>query len=484
MINIFHKQSILFLSLFGGVIAFLISDFIQFKINTTNFNYLVMLVTLIPVILYLIVSAKKKTIIITHPMFIYPLCYFFVFGYGSTLNDINPEIAYIGGVSTLIGCAGYITAFIIFSFVDKTSSYRKSKVLDSELTLKDYISYSIFFERVLFIIGFGAFLLFIMRIGSIPLFMPNLEQSRVDANISGGSSLRILTYLLIVSSVIAFFNFYYSKKNKLTKNNISLLVSIIGVLSLLALGNRSPAFTIIYSCAIIFFLLKYEGKLKIKTFLVTSIIVSIGILIFVGGIGSYRVINTSEFHNYPEYEVFLEESDYIGLSLFVFEHYLGISFFNFSRVIELFPNVLDFKYGLSYIEPILTILPGTQYTLDMQIKHALGQTYLGGGTIPSVLGEAYANFGYFGCFIIPFLTTLLLSFLYKKYLEQKNNPARILIYVFFLCYFSWYLIAGYAATSIFPFISVCVYFLYRIFLYSLGKTNFDVLVKKKIDREG
>lgn len=133
------------------------------------------------------------------------------------------------------------------------------------------------------------------------------------------------------------------------------------------------------------------------------------VVVFVGGIGAYRVVNTELFYRFPEYKSYLIDKDYIGLSLFIFGHYLGIGYKNFSDVLQLFPSVIPYEYGQTYLGPVLTVLPGTQYTLDMQIKEALGQSYLGGGTIPSALGEAYANFGLIGCFIIPFFTFLLLN---------------------------------------------------------------------------
>lgn len=452
-------------------ISVIISLYISNVLTGSKFNIVVLYATALPVVIYLFYSFSKREISVIHPLFIYSLCYLFIFGVGSTLSIIDERIAVQGGKSVLLGLLGYLLGFAMFYIINKKNPIGKKRInLYQNQKRENYYEYSLKFERVIFAVGIMAFVYYIIKIGTIPLFMANLEQARVDASISGGAYLRIFTYFLIISSVIAFYNFLYAKQNQLKSNYLlSLAVFIIGIIALLLLGNRSPAFTIIYSSLLIYFIVMKNGVVSFKKFILLGLSVSIVLLLFVGGIGSYRVMNTDEFLKYPEYKQFLEGSDYLGLSFFVFQHYLGIGFYNFSRVLQLFPDSIDYKMGLSYFDPIMTVLPGTQYTLDMQIKQALGQTYLGGGTIPSVLGEAYANFGYFGCFVIPFLAAFLLSFLYQTYKEDRTNPAKIIIYVFFLCYLSWNLISGYAATSIFPVISIFVYALYRMYIYSDGK---------------
>ncbi|MEH7549076.1 O-antigen polysaccharide polymerase Wzy [Neobacillus vireti] len=314
--------------------------------------------------------------------------------------------------------------------------------------------------------------------------MGDLEQARVDASVKGGANLRILASFLILSATIGFLNINMYKLHFNKSLKLSKIRYILSIIFLLLLGNRSPVYNILFTSFLIFIICKYKGKLKLSKLIPLSVIGLIAVIAFVGGIGAYRVINTESFSNYPEFRTYLYNEDYLGLSLYVFTHYLSIGFENFMRVLEVVPNILNYKLGKSYLEPILTVLPGTQYTLDMQIKMALNQGYLGGGTVPSVMGEAFANFGYLGWFFVPFFSMVILRIVYFRFSANSNNMYLVLIYAFLLNHFSNSLLSGLASSSIMPYISLLVYIGYGKYI-SINKSSRKVFTHgEKITSNG
>jgi oligosaccharide repeat unit polymerase len=443
--------------LFGILIA-LVSIYIPRFFQS---SILIAIGCLLPILFFIYKSVLDNNgfITITNPIFLYGSFYFIFFGLGGALYEgesSNQELAQVG---SLIGLIGYLLGYFFSKIFERKYN---SKNLLSTYDLQR----SIKFERAIFLLGSIGYVLYIFKIGSVPILMNDLEQARVDASIKGGAYFRVLAYLLIISSTIAGMHIIFSKINnmKIIKQNI--YIFILGIIMLFSLGNRSPIYNILFTVFVIFLIFKFKGKISISKLLIIFVAGLIFVVSFVGGIGTYRVLNTETFYSYPEFAPYIDSKDYIGLSIFLFKHYLTIGFTNFLGVLEVVPTSLNYQYGLSYLQPILTVLPGTQYTLDMQLKLALGQNYYGGGTIPSVMGEAFANFGFLGWFIIPFSTMLFLRLIYYQ-LQRKFSFFNIIFFAYLLNYFSNSLIAGIASSSVFPFIAVVVYLIYGYYMKSI-----------------
>lgn len=443
-----------------------------------KFNQLVLIVTLLPIVVYIIssINRHKGVLDISNPILLYGTLYFIIFGVGGFLSEETDHNfkTFIGGIATLIGMLGYLLGYFLSGFfIKRKKSFSQIKIASNivEKNINVKLKKSVFFEKIIFFIGILSYIFYILKIGNLPIFMSDLEQARVDASIKGGAYLRILVYFLIVSSTIGFLNSYINKlfNNKHLKHSI--LRYILSIIMLFTLGNRSPIYNILFTSVLVFLFIKYGGKLKFSKLINLSVVLAVGIICFVGGIGTYRVLNTETFYSYPEFRGFINNRDYVGLSLFLFYHYLTIGFENFMQVLDVVPNYLPYKYGLSYIEPLLTVLPGTQYTLDMQIKIALGQSYFGGGTIPSMLGEAFVNFGYFGWFFVPFISMVFLRLVFYYFRNNSNDMFIIILYAYLLNYFSNSLLSGLASSSIFPYISLLVYSCYGLFLQVKITTN-------------
>lgn len=75
------------------------------------------------------------------------------------------------------------------------------------------------------------------------------------------------------------------------------------------------------------------------------------------------------------------------------------------------------------------MLPGHQELLDEKLKRWAGMDFEGGGLNLTVLGEAYADFGYFGLGFYPVIYGILLGVLVRR-LETCPTPARVVLAAF------------------------------------------------------
>jgi oligosaccharide repeat unit polymerase len=119
------------------------------------------------------------------------------------------------------------------------------------------------------------------------------------------------------------------------------------------------------------------------------------------------------------------------------------------------PEHLSWRLGYTYMQPLLTVLPGHQTTFDQDIKTALNQTYPGGGTVPTFLGESYANFGPPGWFAVPLVLGFLLVWLYRRALA-RNDPAWWTLYAYAIVAVVNANLGGLSVASIFPVMGLVV----------------------------
>ena len=403
---------------------------------------------------------------LTNPIFLMGSFYFAFFGISSIIvgpNILETALLNKSLMGIIIGWLGILLA----NFLSVTSFW--SYKLPMSRFSKNILLKSKRFEIILFIIGASAAILNIALLGYIPLLQGNLEQTRVDASTSISGGLRILVLLLIMAANISALNYWENLKENNVRSKGSLFRWIICIILLSLFANRSPIFNVFLTTGYLYLITFNKFKLKIGSFISLTIIGLIACIIFIGGVGAYRVLNTEEFLNYPEFRPYVESNNYIGLATFTFFHYFTIALTNFQGVLRVFPDLLNFQLGKSYVMPILTALPGTQYTLDMQVKNALGQTYKGGGTIPTFLGEAYANFGLLGIFVIPFITVVILT-IYRKKLFKDNNMKNRLIFVYLVLWLCAGQLSGYAATNVMSYINILVLVMYSFYV-SGGKNE-------------
>lgn len=115
--------------------------------------------------------------------------------------------------------------------------------------------------------------------------------------------------------------------------------------------------------------------------------------------------------------------------------------------LETFPERVDFQYGLTYLQGIISIVPGIKevpITSPNVWGRLLGlarpDDYITGIRVPAI-AEGYANFGLFGVFIVAFLGGCFLRYLKK--IQSGGMSAEKGLLIFSLYYFFIFLMTGY-----------------------------------------
>jgi len=179
--------------------------------------------------------------------------------------------------------------------------------------------------------------------------------------------------------------------------------------------------------------------------------------------GAYRVVNANLSISSLGTLDLTGSGNYIGLSWFYFNIIWEFGYDNFGKLLRTFPQLFIINLEITYARAFINNASRTQYTLDMQIKQALGPRLF--GRLDDSFGQNYANLVYIGCF------NTIYSFFYIELTVQLSARgskinSHFILCVYFLGYFGYNLLAGYAATSIFHSLAIGLYFMYRLALNS------------------
>jgi oligosaccharide repeat unit polymerase len=137
------------------------------------------------------------------------------------------------------------------------------------------------------------------------------------------------------------------------------------------------------------------------------------------------------------------------------ENYLIVPVQNFTTTMAAVPELIGWRLGSTYLQPLSTMLPGHQTTFDQDLKAALQQQYSGGGTAPTMLGEAYANFGPLGWLAIPGLVGAGLGFLYR-FARKQRTAAAWALYAYVLMHLANSTIGGILVANVVPVFMVLI----------------------------
>jgi hypothetical protein len=169
-----------------------------------------------------------------------------------------------------------------------------------------------------------------------------------------------------------------------------------------------------------------------------------------GAFGAFRLASRSNLYGPPVPTVQVPPPNYPALTVVAIKGYLIVPIQNLNYVMNAVPDRIGWRFGLTYVQPLLTMLPGKQATFDADLKAALNQHYAGGGTVPGLLGESFANFGPLGWFMIPLLVGAAIMALYR--LSLGAGPALAVLYAYAIVHVSiGGVLSGLVAASVFPF---------------------------------
>lgn len=294
-------------------------------------------------------------------------------------------------------------------------------------------------------VGLVALVAYFVAIGYVPLFQPGLEQSRVDAAEAGGAPLRVLsllalpgTWILVAQAVAA--------RDRRGLAMAALAVAVVA-LGFALTGNRSPAFTAVEIGLIAGLLAAGRDRLGGRG---VALLALVGILFVLaaGLFGAFRLASHSDVYGPPS--PYARPPDYPGLTAIAIKGYLVVPIQNLNYTMDAVPERIGWRLGLTYLQPVLTVLPGKQTTFDADLKAALNQRYAGGGTVPGLLGEAYANFGPVGWFAVPFLAGVVITALYR--VSRAGSPELAALYAYAIAHVSiGGVLSGLSMASLFPF---------------------------------
>ena len=298
---------------------------------------------------------------------------------------------------------------------------------------------------VLLGVGLGALVAYFLVIGYIPLFQPGLEQSRVDAAEAGGAPLRVLSLLALPGSWIL----VAQAASALDRRGLvrATLAVVVVALGFVLTGNRAPGFTTVEVALIAGFVAAGKDRVGGRG-LVMLVLVGIVFVLGAGLFGAFRLASHGEVYGPPDPNA--GPPDYGRLTAIAIRGYLVVPITNLEYAMDAVPERMGWRLGLTYIQPLLTVMPGKQTTFDADLKSALNQRYAGGGTVPGLLGEAYANFGPAGWLAIPLLVGAAITVLYR--MSWARTPELAALYGFAISHVSiGGVLSGLSVASVFPF---------------------------------
>lgn len=321
------------------------------------------------------------------------------YGLGLALSGSSPRLS-VFAVAVGLGLAGLLAGMAV--------GWRAVPIVRLEPVDRRLLTT---YGVLLFGIGLAALTAYLLAIGYIPLFQPGLEQARVDAAEEGGAPLRVLSLLALPGTWILVAQAAAARARRGLL--LAALAVAIAAIGLALTGNRSPAFAAVESGLIVGLLAAGRDRLGGRG---VALLALLGIVFVVGAgaFGAFRLASRGVVYGPPAPAGPAAASpNYPMLTAIAIKGYLVVPIRNLGFAMDAVPERIGWRLGLTYLQPILTVLPGKQTTFDADLKAALYQRYAGGGTVPGLLGEAYANFGPFGWLLMPFIAGAAITALYR-----------------------------------------------------------------------
>jgi len=136
---------------------------------------------------------------------------------------------------------------------------------------------------------------------------------------------------------------------------------------------------------------------------------------------------------------------------------------NIYYVLHQFPKYTPFQYGYAYLINFIMLAPGSQPDFTIWLKNQIGIIFSGGGVTPTLLGEAWLNFGFLGIIMNFFLVGLLCNRLDNWYYKTKN--------VYFVVLFVWVVTSSVRGGFANSLINLVVYSIMNLILFMLFKKS-------------
>jgi len=348
-------------------------------------------------------ASNLRTMNIYDPMLVMLGAYLFLIMIGSWLfaiiknrsfNELASVLVYGGFVSLF--CGLFLSKFKLPIGNHESRSY----LLPNFMGAKS--------KRLLFLIVILGFLSFFILIlfGGIPMLSANVDEARL--RFYAGKGYLNLFFMALPIVAIAFLSDSYASGSR-RRIQYSHLFALFVFAMIFLTGYRS---TFAKSVLMYFFVLLIISNEKIK---ISRMIAWAGALfIFIIAVGAFR-------RGMVSFDALVMEA--------------GITVVARPAMLEMILNhyeSADFLYGSGYFADFIKLLPGSQVGQNVDLKNqvfanAKQMSELAGVT-PSLIGEAYMNFGKLGAFIVPFTLGYFIGTIYKLCINNRNNFFIVALY--------------------------------------------------------
>lgn len=362
---------------------------------------------------------------------------------------ISPVVYYINNSNNyhfscdyqfLIIIIGYIfllLGFYLPSLFKKKKSTTKPDIIDNDKLIPHNKINT--FGILLFLISTLMNFVYIYMNKAL-FFGSNLESNRILAMSSNGLILLICGLNIISLGII-----YENLKRQGKKLTLFWLLFILTCLIYIIRGSRTAIFNLLL---LIILIRNYYKPFKPKTMLMflCGFIVILSLL---------QVFRTNMSNSNTKFNVQIYNN-------------LQVNSINLNYIFNAFPSSINFQYGKTFLINIKMLLPGDDDDFTLWLKKSLKLDFSGGGVTPTILGEAYMNFGYFGIILIMFLTGRIAKSLNNRYLNNNKDKVWICYLTILLC--STFR-SGYANIEINLLVLCSLYIFYIIFLRKKGEAK-------------
>ena len=273
----------------------------------------------------------------------------------------------------------------------------------------------------------------------VPALQSDLEQARVDAAEGGPGFIRMFAFLLPTAAAAAVAVKGWRK---------TWLLVLIALVIMLGYGNRVPFIYFVFPLAVMVAVTtKKLGSGRI-------IAIAASLLALMGALAAWRVYNTEDMASSYQYRDAVASGDSLAIAWSAILHYTRVVPENAMLVKDVIDSgAMPLQFGSTYFTLFASVLPGKQISPDMMLKELNGVQFLGGGIPPTLAGEGYMNFGYFGVFLNALLAMLLLRYWASVVIRTSEigdtSQARVvgLVYGYALTWVCLAQISGFAGSA-------------------------------------
>lgn len=383
-----------------------------------SLQFLCVLIGALPLIIHICLSSRGRYYFDPFsPLHIFPATYGLVYGLGALryVNENDPTATRIVTFA-LMGIACYMAvASIVFSRTLAISSGNHTIRNKKEAGAARIVLVALLSSSLL------AAIYMVSKVG-----MPFLYEDKLDARLAARDIVSSNVIYIMRTSFIGFYIYLactLNENHKLTNAKTAILVSLFALICFINIipGWRGPIFLFAFNSAMI---VHYRyAKLNLTKAATYGGLLVLAMLAW----GFVRVIyNPNELLIITE--LYAITDSILVIFLLWSAYQFSVYTLGFKTVLEIFSSDPHLLGGV-FLMTASTLAPGKQDTLGELIKERGGFDFAGAGLNPTILGDAYADFGAAGIAIYMALSSFILCTSYKR-MRRTPSPKNTAIYAY------------------------------------------------------